>query len=335
MALLTGCLAAPSGQDDDPSDGEVELAVRITGPDLCRTGQAISLGLAGAPPYPCTWSARDGRISGSADSAVYVAPETPGSDLLRVTFDVSGTPFEVNREVLVYRQFIILKADDLGVATPRWEQYLGFLRDAGLSGTVGVVWSQLQQPDPAWVQYLLELEAAGLCEFFHHGWDHASGENLDGTAPGTAMWEFRGTGYAYQRQHLRAGLAVADSLGFRVTAFGAPFNKTDQTTAQVLDEVPAIRSVFFDPSGGNRIRFSRVVDIENGTGKPDLAFFEPQYRAHQEEEYLVLQVHPNAIEEVRFPEFERIIALLKAEGRTFITAEEYRRLDESRRPASP
>lgn len=103
----------------------------------------------------------------------------------------------------------------------------------------------------------------------------------------------------------------------------------------VLDATPSIRGVLFEPSGGNRMHFSWVVDIENGTGKPALSFFEPQYRAHQEEDYLVLQVHPNAIEEALFPEFERIIALLKAEDRTFITAEEYRRLDESRRAASP
>lgn len=334
-ALLAGCLSAPSGENDAPSDGEVELTVRITGPALCRVKRTIPLGLIQPPPYPCTWSARDGRISGTVEGAVYMAPDFPGRDLVRAVFDVHGVPFEVTTEVLVYRQFVILKADDLGVRTPRWERYFDLLDRAGLAGSAGVVWSQLRQADPAWVLELLDLQAAGRCEFFHHGWDHASGENLDGTAPGTATWEFRGTGYEYQRRHLTAGLAVADSLGFRVATFGPPFNKADRTTVRVLDETPTIRGVLFEPPGGNRMRFSRVVDIENGTGKPDLSFFEGQYRAHEEEEYLVLQVHPNAIEAARFPELERILSLLVAEGRTFVTAEEYRRLDATRRSGSP
>ncbi|MFA6108350.1 MAG: hypothetical protein WDA75_06230 [Candidatus Latescibacterota bacterium] len=64
--------------------------------------------------------------------------------------------------------------------------------------------------------------------------------------------------------------------------------------------------------------------------KADLSFFEAQYRSHPEEESLVLQVHPNAIDSVHLPELERILSLLVAEGCTFVTAEEYHHLQASR-----
>ena len=308
---------------------------RITGPTLCRVGQTMALGLVGAPPYSCSWSARQGQIAGSAASALYVAPQTPGHDLLRAVFNVNGVPFEVTREIEVYRQFVILKADDLGVRTPRWERYLDYLQVSGVATMAGIIGVDLAKADASWVQRLLDLQAAGLCEYFHHGWSHATGENLDGTTPGTTTWEFYGTGYEFQKAHLAATLALTDSLGLRVTTFGAPFNKADKTTSRVLDETPAIQCVLFQPPGGDREVFKRVVDIENGTGKPDRAFFEPQYRAHPSEDYLVLQVHPNAIDETGFAEFERVVTLLLADGCTFTTADAYRSLEATRRAAKP
>jgi hypothetical protein len=77
------------------------------------------------------------------------------------------------------------------------------------------------------------------------------------------------------------------------------------------------------------------VDLENGTGKSDLAYFVPQYRAHEEDEYLVLQVHPNATDDASFAQFQQAVDLLISDQRTFVTAEEYHRLDASRGTGSP
>ncbi len=307
----------------------------IKGPALCRVGQGLSLQLPAGTTWPCTWSAQDGVIFGADSSASYTAPAAPGTDRISATLNIEGTRFRVDADVRVFRQFIILKADDIGVATVRWGRYLNWLRSRGVASTAGIIWSQLRQADPAWQQFLLSLQAEGLCEFFHHGYDHSTGANLDGTAPGTTQWEFRGTSYEFQRQHLDAGLVVADSLGFVVRTFGAPFNKADASTVRALDEQPAIRTVLFEPPGGNRLHLRRTVDLENGTGKSDLAYFVPQYRAHEADEYLVLQIHPNATDDASFTQLQQAIDLLISEQRTFVTAEDYRRLNASRLVPAP
>ncbi|MEW6749719.1 MAG: DUF2334 domain-containing protein [Candidatus Latescibacterota bacterium] len=300
--------------------------VRLTGPALCRLGEVAVLALQYPLSYPVRWLAASGQVSGGEESARYWAPARPGRDRVQAVYDVEGTPFTLLHELETFRQLVVLKADDVGGPSRRWRRYLDYLREARIPSAAGIVGRDLQAAPPAWVEYLLGLQATGLFEFFHHGWDHATGRNLEGAVSPTRLYEFQGTSYAHQKAHLDRTLSLADSLGLVVTAFGAPFNKVDEVTLRALTDTPALRTVFFYPSRSPQLVLRRTADVEDASGRPNFSFFTAQYAAHTREEYLVLQVHPNTFTDEDLAQFARVVSLLVEQETTFLTPEALRLL---------
>lgn len=90
---------------------------------------------------------------------------------------------------------------------------------------------------------------------------------------------------------------------------------------RVVDENPDIQVVFFECKGTRKLRIEHYADVEPEKGIPTLAFFEGQYNANRDKEYLALQLHPQQIgfNQHFNSDFVPIVEFLKREQVTFIT----------------
>jgi hypothetical protein len=235
---------------------------------------------------------------------------------------------------MVFRQFIILKADDwkraIGGVDQNWAFYLDYIvKEKRLKTSVGVIGQYIDPQWPDWspglyltqlADYMKAMHATGRVEFWNHGYDHSGATN----------WaEFYNMPYDWQKTHLNLTQDVARSvLGFPLTCFGAPFNYTDEITITVMDECAEQKAWFFGPDDPRNQKVSPGRfggEIEDVAGYPSFAFFLQTYMPGAV--YAVLQHHPDYDTfRASFSEFEQIIDHLIAQKATFILPTEYARL---------
>jgi len=167
--------------------------------------------------------------------------------------------------------------------------------------------------------YLNATNANGdkLFEVWHHGFDHINPE-------------FDATPYEYQKQHFEFGdQLITAYLRVQMHSFGAPFNHIDKTTNIVISENPNYKVTMFNnpaPAFATGIlNLTNRVNMENGTGKPEYAYFLTNYNANKSiyKDYIVLQGHPKFWTSVQLNEFSQIIDFLIAEGCEFQLPYEY------------
>jgi hypothetical protein len=273
------------------------------------------------------WSASCGRITGDGDHATFVAPETADTARIRVVVTAAGADRHAGELRLpVYRQIVILKADDFvyasGRATgiaPGWQLYLDYICSRRLATSVGVIGQRVDAGPAEFFVRLATLAQTHRVEFFNHGWTHAIGFVDD---RGQLCSEFKNRPYEEQRDHLLATQSLMrERAGIVLRGFGAPGNAIDASTLRLIDGTDDIAYwLYGNPSSRKRV-LSRVADIEDSHNLPDYATFLATYKP--DAECIVYQIHPWFWTDALLAEFAKCVDDLVAAGVTFMLPGEY------------
>ncbi len=229
---------------------------------------------------------------------------------------------------LIYKQFIILKADDLAddganVISPRWRAFIDYIEERNIKASIGVIGYSLESQNDEYLSLIKDLGHNGNIEFWNHGYSHLlNGVNEDGEI----YHEFWNTPYEYQKEHLLKTQNLArEMLNITFNAFGAPGNAIDSNTVKAIEEIDEIEVWLFGDSCSTKFVLERgEIGPEYPPWKPDYQQFLNDYDS--ERDYLVVQMHPNSWDSEQFDQFKQIIEFLIQEDVTFITPYGYYRL---------
>jgi hypothetical protein len=282
------------------------------------------------------WSASRGVIEDSGAVATYTAPDEPGWVVISVeAWDGADKVFEKSTPIMVFKQFVILKADDYeswdGTIHDNWRYYLDYLvNEKHVKNSVGVIAACLD-PQYTTVGPFIDDTAAysskGMVEYWCHGLFH----DYD-TAHYPPQWtEFFNTPYEFQRDRLQRSQQLAYGyLGDFFHTFGASFDEYDDATVRAINESNKFETWFGGPKATNKTQIGAIgYFLENPTGLPNYALFLLHWiqPSNFQNNYTVLQTHPNyQTFRDNFDQFRQVIDYLISEKATFITPVEYSRL---------
>lgn len=223
-------------------------------------------------------------------------------------------------------QVILLKLDDvvqnnLGSSPVpiRWQKTADYLKANHIKGSFGIICESLEKDNPAYYQWIKDIQQAGLIEFWLHGYHlKKNGE------PG----EFEHGTAAEQQAILAKSEALAKAkLGFPLAAFGPHWSGMTEATDEALEAVPEIKTWLYGPKQPKhytRLSIERIMALENPTFVPDPVKFKATYeKAAANQAVLVLQGHPNQWDDKRWAGFVEIIDFLKSKNVVFMTPSEY------------
>ena len=271
------------------------------------------------------WQTDAGKIAGQGRRVTFIAPGTRCTVNVHLTvFSDSSVVYQELFPIFVYKQLVILKADDMEFAGSniihmQWRRYLQYISALNLKSGVGVIGYSLLVGNADYFALLDSLQNTGSFELFNHGYTHNGGVYDTG---GT-YYEFFNTPYDYQREHLMSTQDLAKTrLGVTLHAFGAPADSTDANTLRVIDECDDI-TVWFN---GNP-RSKKAVIKEYGCHIETPAFY-PNYQKFMtgydpKRMLYMFEIHPANWDEQRFNEFRNIITYLMTTEATFILPSEY------------
>lgn len=218
---------------------------------------------------------------------------------------------------------IVLKLDDMRLLHPNWQKVLDMVNKRGIKASFGIICNSLENGRPQYYQWIKEVHAAGRVEFWCHGYDHR--EWVDNNLH---YMEFEGPSYEEQKKHLQRCQQLArEKLGFAFASFGAPFNATDEKTAQALrDDVPDFKVWMYGdaqfPMGKTVLVRYGNVNIENPLFVPSTARLAEGMAKHPTAPYFVIQGHPPQWDEKRLAEFETMLDYLISQHAEFVTPAE-------------
>ena len=91
---------------------------------------------------------------------------------------------------------------------------------------------------------------------------------------------------------------------------------------------PEIKVCFFAPAqpGSDKLLLARSPELEYAVGKVSFDAFLKGYSGKRTQPYVALQGHPCMWSDEMFADFQHIVDLLLADGRTFVTPYEYYQL---------
>lgn len=221
---------------------------------------------------------------------------------------------------------IILKLDDLTAPTPNWTRTIEYLQSRKVKASIGIIAQSLEKGKPYYLSWIKGLESTGQFEFWNHGFDHREWEE-----DGKKLWEFGGTSYEHQKEHFSRSQQLAkEKLGITFHTFGAPFNRTDETTAKVLSEDPDLKVYLYGkPAQGPLLPDVLILDrcqmnIENPLFVPNSQQLKHDFELlSKKQNCFVIQGHPNAWDDTRFAEFQKLVEYLIEQRVTFVTPYEY------------
>lgn len=216
----------------------------------------------------------------------------------------------------------IIKADDVRRITEKWDRFFTMSREKGVKVSAGIICNSLEDPEEAYLAWLLNLQASGQVEFWNHGWDHLRWEDDDGNR----YSEFNGSGYAHQKKHFEdAQRMMTEVFGKPSRTFGTPFNSVDEDTKRVLRERRDLQLFFSKPE----FEFPELIlapmllrGEAGGAGKPDADAFIEAYPSVPPA-FTSIQFHPNSFQEEHFEEYSRILDFLLSLGWSFLLPSEY------------
>jgi peptidoglycan/xylan/chitin deacetylase (PgdA/CDA1 family) len=221
-------------------------------------------------------------------------------------------------------QAIILKLDDVTThgahkglpVSPRWQRVADFIEKSNIKASFGIIGSSLEQDNPAYFDWIKNLDKKGIIEFWNHGYKERKAEDKTG--------EFEGS-FEEQKSAVEKTQRLAkEKLGIVLKAFGPHWSGTTQDTENVLEAFPEIKMWFYGPKDSKQLVFEKVLTLENATFVPDCDKFKERYeRFAQTKECLALQGPPNHWDDQRWEGFVKIIGYLKAKGCVFMTPSEY------------
>ncbi len=272
------------------------------------------------------WETTLGKIDGQGKEVTYVAPDERGTSTVHVRV-LSGQSvlYEKFFSIYIYRQLVILKADDLtfydsDVLSSNWFRVIDYIKIQKITMGIGLKGYSLVDGNSSYDALVSALQRSGYFEIWNHGYTHL----LSGTnESGEQYDEFRNTSYEYQKNHLLMTQNLAKAkLGITLHTFGAPGNSIDANTLRVIDENSDIRVWL---NGDERSQ--KVVLKEEGCFIEYPIFF-PSFQSflmdyNPAKAYYLFQFHPNKWNDHGFEEFKKIIAYLMQAEVTFITPYEY------------
>jgi len=284
------------------------------------------------------WNASIGKIDEgiNATNITYTAPEKPGTAIITATIkDSLGKTYTTSMPITVYGQLIIIKADDFLVGSeytaeryPKWKRFFEYIENKSIKASAGIVGTVLEKRYASgWYRdefietYLKNASKSDTFEFWNHGYTHEC--NSTGT-------EFFNTSYEHQKEHLLKTQDLAkEKLNLTMHAFGAPCDKTDENTANVLEDVSDIKVWFY----GKAFSSDKVLILtgaecgidKDGTHIPDYKRFVDDYYLFNcsKRDYSILQIHPDEWDDEDFEQFKEITDFLIEQNDTFIKPYEY------------
>lgn len=269
--------------------------------------------MGGAKAAPAPTSAAAGTTAAPAEAAApapaapFVMPTLPPLD--------TTTP-----------RYVVLKIDDLKAPiNPRFKRIADYIDGKSLKCSFGIIANSLEADNPAAFDWIRKhaVENGGRFEFWFHGYDHAMNMEVEGKP---CKAEFSGPPYAYQLEHFAKGCKLMkERVGFPFRTFGAAGNAVDATGVRVLEENPEIRVWLFGPPNAktSKVVIPRAPELEYAVGKVSLEAFVKAYVPKRTQVCVALQGHGAQWDDAMFADFQRIVELLQADGRTFVTPCEY------------
>ena len=224
------------------------------------------------------------------------------------------------------QQVILLKLDDVvsrrvgtQAVSDRWLRVHDYLKANNIKGSFGIITESLEKDNPLYFNWLKEVQAAGLIEFWMHGYKMRGPKDQGEFESGTAE---------EQRAVLAKGERLAkEKLGFTLPAFGPHWSGTTDATDEAMEKVPEVTIWLYGPEKPkfySRLSIPRVMALENPTFVPDAEKFKTFYEAKaSKREVLVLQGHPDQWDDKRWEGFTKIIDFLKSKNVVFMTPSEY------------
>ncbi len=224
---------------------------------------------------------------------------------------------------------VILKADDFR-SSRNWERFINYLDKYGIKTSIGIIGGGYD------VGSVLKLYKNGH-ELFNHGFSHAKNE-------------FKRS-YDLQKKSLIHTQSKLRSNGIVLQTFGAPCNDFNETTIKVVNDVEDIKVWLFGISDIYCLLYNRefknkyskklVLEnkivpliphshniLEHPTHNPDYDWFIKRMEELNDEEYLLIQLHPLSWNDKRFDIFKRSIDYMLNKNCEFLTPMEYYKFKE-------
>jgi len=224
-------------------------------------------------------------------------------------------------------QNVLLKLDDVvaanrgpGPVSLRWQRVTDYLKTNHLKAGFGVICESLETDNPAYFQWLKDLQSGGLIELWMHGYHLKKADE-----PG----EFDHGTVDEQRAILEKAEALTKAkLGFPLVAFGEHWSAVTDATDEAMEAVPDLKIWLYGPKQPKfyrRLSLPRVMGLENPTFVPDPVKFKDAYEKYGgKQPFLVLQGHPDQwVEDQRWEGFVEIVDFLKSRQVVFMTPSEY------------
>jgi peptidoglycan/xylan/chitin deacetylase (PgdA/CDA1 family) len=271
-----------------------------------------------------SWSVNYGSIVSNGKKALFKAPSIPCTTTIRVQIIDNNLCFIDSIRILIYKQIIILKADDFqfkqkSLISQEWLNFISLVKNKNIKANLGLIGHYLDNIDSHSLKQLKELICDYRLELWNHGYSHVIDQTDNN---GNHYWEFKNTSIEQQKQHILMTQGLAKKkLGIVLRTFGAPGNAIDENTQAALNLIDELKIWFFGSNESNKLVLGRFAEIEFPTHNPDYQRFLNNY--DKTKEYLVLQIHPNSWDQNRLREFEKIIDFLLKEKSTFLTSIEY------------
>jgi len=204
---------------------------------------------------------------------------------------------------------VILKADDLAgypgknkIVPQRWQKFVSIIRKFNKQANIGIIGNSLIFDNKEYFEWI--RNNSDIIEYFNHGFLHRQ-FNFDGET----YQEFNSTSKEYQINLLDyTNRLFKEKVGLEFITFGAPYNAVDTNTNLALKEV-GLKIGFFLKDGfeGVNIKKENRVELEVPVHRVNLNAFKKNFI---EQDYIVIQIHPNSWNDKEFKEFEEFMKLL-------------------------
>lgn len=266
-----------------------------------------------------------GQVKSYQNEIKYYAPSIPDIATIKYCLEKQdGYIFVDSIKLGVYNQLVLLKADDLVYdnktnISAKWVKFINLICKKKIKASIGLIANSIENGNSKYIDILKSLSHNNNFEIWNHGYDHTVQKVNEN---GVVYNEFKNSPYEYQLEHLRkAQDLVKEKIGYVMHTFGAPGNGIDNNTILALEQFEEIKVWYFGIEGSSKLVIKRNGEIEYPVLNPVFNDFVQKYNPQLE--YIALQIHPNAWDDKKFEEFNKITDYLINNKATFINPNEY------------